>query len=316
MMDATVPIFSIVMPLYDKERDVLRAIDSVRAQTVVDWELVVVNDGSTDRGPELVRSIADPRIRLIDQENGGVSAARNRGIQEARAELIAFLDADDEWNPDFLETILGLRDRYPGCTVYATHYRIRKPDGDSYEARIHGLPCGFTEGELRNYFCVAACSDPPLWTSAVAVKRQTISGVGGFPIGIASGEDLLTWARIAVNSRIAYSTRTCATFYMSGIDRVPAEPDIVGTELAALDAAHPEIPYLHQYIALWHRMRMVMFLRRGDKDKSRIAFRQMARYSGRRTEYFACLAAAYSPRWLYRFGIAIRRLLARMIGAR
>lgn len=311
MSASPLPRCSIVVPLYNKEREILRAVSSVRAQTVTDWELIVVNDGSTDRGPEMVCTLTDPRIRVVNQENRGVSAARNRGIHESRAELVAFLDADDEWSSDYLETVLGLRDRCPETSVFAARYWIKYPDGRLFEARIHGLPCGFLEGEIQSYFCVAAQSDPPLCSSSVMVTRRAIDGVGGFPVGVTSGEDLLTWARLAVDYRIAYSTHTCATFYISGIDRVPDEPDTVGIALGELSMAHPEIACLRQCVALWHRMQLVMFLRRGDKVNARTTFDHMACYSGRGSDYLVCRLAAYSPGWLYRLGMDLRRLLTR-----
>ncbi len=95
------PLISVVIPLYNKEPYIKRAIDSILAQKIQDYEIIVIDDGSTDKSAEVVKSFPDPRIRLIQQENAGVSAARNRGIEEAKAELIAFLDADDEWTPIF-----------------------------------------------------------------------------------------------------------------------------------------------------------------------------------------------------------------------
>lgn len=87
----------------------------------------MVDDGSTDGGMEVIKEFRDPRIRLIQQENRGVSAARNRGIEEARSELIAFLDADDEWLPLFIETILRLRSLYPNAGLYGTAYEVHYP---------------------------------------------------------------------------------------------------------------------------------------------------------------------------------------------
>ena len=95
-------MISVIIPLYNKEDYISRAIDSVLRQTFKDFELIIVNDGSTDQGPGIARNFHDRRIRVIDQQNSGEGAARNRGVAEARAELVAFLDADDEWESSFL----------------------------------------------------------------------------------------------------------------------------------------------------------------------------------------------------------------------
>src|ERR671936_1110009 len=113
------PAVSVVIPLYNKERDVGRAVASVLAQTFADFEVVVVDDGSTDGGPRVVAAFPDPRIRLVSQVNAGAAAARNRGTACARAGLVAFLDADDQWEPAFLETVIGLRSRFQSCEVFA-----------------------------------------------------------------------------------------------------------------------------------------------------------------------------------------------------
>ncbi len=132
-------LFSVIIPLYNKATTVERAIRSVLKQTVQDFEIIVVNDGSTDRGPIVVSAINDPRIRLIHQSNAGVSAARNRGIAESKYDLIAFLDADDEWLPEFLETIHQLVRLHPNCVVYAPRYLFGLPDGKVRSCIINGL---------------------------------------------------------------------------------------------------------------------------------------------------------------------------------
>ncbi len=201
------------MPLYNKGKEVKRSVESVLTQSFSDYELIVVNDGSTDNGPGIVRSINDSRIRIIDQENAGVSAARNRGIHEARADLIAFLDADDEWKPTFLETILDLKKQYPTCKVFATNYLYREVNGKYRLPIIRGIPPHPWDGVIDNYFEVAAKSDPPLCSSAIAVKKEAIESVTMFPVGVDSGEDLLTWARLSINYDIAYSKKVAAIFY-------------------------------------------------------------------------------------------------------
>lgn len=115
-------MISIVIPLYNKEKQIAHTLQSVFAQTFQDFEIVIVDDGSTDNSVMEVKKFDDPRVLLIQQSNAGVSAARNRGIEEANGELIAFLDADDEWMPEFLQTILQLKKIYFNCKVWATSY--------------------------------------------------------------------------------------------------------------------------------------------------------------------------------------------------
>ena len=177
------PVVSAVIPLYNKAPYIGRAIQSVLAQTEQEFEVIVVDDGSTDGGAAIVEHFADPRIRLITQENRGASAARNRGIRESWADLVAFLDADDEWYPAFLETALDLRRRYPGAGLYATAYTIYNPDGGRRVASIAAVPPTPWSGLLPNYFRSAALGEPPISSSSVAIPRGVLKETGGFAEG-------------------------------------------------------------------------------------------------------------------------------------
>jgi glycosyltransferase involved in cell wall biosynthesis len=269
-------MFSVVIPLYNKEQTIARAIRSVRNQTVQDWEIVVVDDGSTDGGPCVVEGIPDPRIRLIRQENQGVSGARNRGIAEARFDLIAFLDGDDEWKPTFLETVARLVRAFPEAAVFATSYLFAQNGRGAWAPKFRGMPAAPWDGILTDYFAVAARSDPPLWTSAVTVKKEAILGVGGFPRGIASGEDLLTWARLAVAYKTAFSSQSLSVFHL-GVEagpgvlrRQPSDEDMVGRELAhLLEAARAsQKRSLRRYLAMWNKMRASILLRAGRRGQA------------------------------------------------
>lgn len=279
------PCISVIIPLYNKEPYIERAVCSALSQSFKDFELIVVNDGSTDKGLEKVMTINDKRIKIIDQANSGVSVARNRGIEESRAELIAFLDADDEWAPDYLETIMRLVSKFPGASVFATNYFFcgRK----KRIAVVRALPNTFTEGLLDNYYLVAAQSDPPLWTSAVIVRKAAIEAVGGFPVGVTIGEDLLMWARLAARYRIAYTSQPKACFWHPLIvddrpGRVPAVPDIVGKGLWDLfDGADKGCPAgLKSYIALWHTMRASIYLQLPDSKSARAELQKAFHLNG------------------------------------
>ena len=195
------PRFSVIMPLYNKAPYVRKAVESVVGQTCRDWELIVVDDGSTDGGGDIVASIGDPRIRLVRQENAGVSAARNRGVAlsgEAafRSPYICFLDADDWWEPNFLEEMAVLIERHPDAGIYGTGYWIVK-NGRKRLAPI-GVDDGFTEGEINYCRVYARTLCMPLWTGAVCLPRHIFDEQGGFPTGIKLGEDFLLWVRVAL----------------------------------------------------------------------------------------------------------------------
>lgn len=297
------PAVSVVMPLFNKEGWVARSVRSVLEQTVREFELIIVNDGSTDGSRGIVSAIADPRLLLIDQQNAGVSAARNRGIEQASARLIAFCDADDEWEPEHLADLLGLTARYPEAHVFATGYFIADGTGRRRKNILRGLPESFAEGYLERYFRIAAASDPPVHTSSVAATRLALDAVGGFPAGVHAGEDLLTWARLALNNRIAYQRRPSSTFRSPGSvadrpGRAPADPDLVGGELQRMSerADGQTVEGLAAYVALWHRMRGVIFLKLGDRRRARAEFRRSLELAGWSLRICVLRAAGLLPR--------------------
>ena len=259
-------MLSVVIPLYNKVATIERAIRSVLNQTVQDFELIVVNNGSTDGSEKVVESITDPRITLISQKNQGVSMARNRGIDAAKNDWVAFLDADDEWKPTFLETVLRLKEAYNDCAVCATAYQRCNAAGVVNDIKLQQIP---SERDFRmgNYFEVAALSDPPFCSISVMVKKEALKAIDGFPQGVHQGEDLLTWARLAADYKIAYCREPQSIFYTgetSSLDkpkREPAKDDVVGKELEKIYENHPDMIGLRQYIAKWHKMRASIYMR-------------------------------------------------------
>jgi len=207
MVDVTV-----VIPLYNKESYIERAVKSVLEQTVQNFEIVIVDDGSTDKSYNKVAGIADSRVRLIQQKNLGASAARNRGIEEAKNNLIAFLDADDEWKPTFLETVYRLRERFPDAGAYATAYQIKLQNGKKIIPIIECIPPNPWEGLLEQY-SKNVLKDLPIISSAVMIPKKTFEKVGLFPVHSDHGEDQDMWFRISMQYQIAYSHTTQATYY-------------------------------------------------------------------------------------------------------
>lgn len=196
------PHFSVIMPLYNKAPYVRKAVESVVGQIYADWQLIVVDDGSTDDSAAIVESIGDPRISLIRQENAGVGAARNRGVEASTTPYICFLDADDWWEPYFLEEMAGLIERHPDAGIYGTNYYIVK-NGKERIAPI-GVDEGFAEGEINYCRVYAKTLCMPLWTGAVCMPRKVFDEQGGFPIGIKLGEDFLLWIRVSLKHKVVF----------------------------------------------------------------------------------------------------------------
>lgn len=192
--------FSVIMPLYNKAPYVRKAVESVVDQTFADWELIVVDDCSTDGSAAIVEQIVDPRIRIIRlEENGGVGSARNRGVAESTAPFVCFLDADDWWEPTFLEEMAALIERHPDAGIYGTGYYIVK-NGKKRMAPI-GIDEGFTEGEINYCQVYAKTLCMPLTSISVCIPRRVFDEAVGFPVGITLGEDFLLWLRIALKHK-------------------------------------------------------------------------------------------------------------------
>lgn len=281
-------MISVIIPLYNKATSIASVLNCVLAQSYQDFEVVVVDDGSTDEGAAIVEQYTDSRIRLIRQENAGVSAARNRGIAEAQGEFVAFLDADDEWATDYLSIQNALSTEFSDCDVFATNYRMEYSNGDITPAQINKLRFTGDTGVMENYFEVASCSHPPLWTSAVMVRKSAMESIGGFPVGIKSGEDLLTWARLAVRYKIAYTRDMAATFVVDDNHHISKRPvrshddrDYVGDELVKLinSSSLKDRRWVKKYVSLWYKMRVSVCMRMDEVSQ---------------TWYYGCKALHYN----------------------
>ena len=203
--------FSVIMPLYNKAPYVRKAVESVVEQTYGDWELIVVDDCSTDGSATVVEKIVDPRIRIVRLGvNGGVGAARNRAVAESTAAHICFLDADDWWEPTFLEEMAGLVDRHPGAGIYGTGYYIVK-NGRKRVAPI-GVEEGFTEGEINYCQVYARTLCMPLTSISVCMPRRVFDEAGGFPTDVRLGEDFLLWIRITLKHKVVLLNKPLSNY--------------------------------------------------------------------------------------------------------
>lgn len=253
-----VPQISVVIPLFNKETYIARAINSVLSQTYRDFEIIVINDGSTDKSAEVVRSFSDSRIRLINQKNNGVSFTRNQGVKCAQSNFVAFLDADDEWMPTHLETLLRLNKRFPNAGIYATAFNWCLNPGKITRPKYREIPKAPFEGILPNYFKSAALGDYPVCSSVVGIRKEVFFEIGGFEVGEVMGEDLDFWAKIALKYPIAFSSEINAIYHTEASNRtceiprvILEEPLVKNGKTAIAEGIVPEnlLPFFKEYIA-------------------------------------------------------------------
>ena len=207
--------FSIIIPLYNKAPYVRKALESVFAQTYTDYELIVVDDGSTDGSADIAeailqeatphRPIASSPYRLLKQTNAGVSAARNSGVAVSSGDYVTFLDADDWWEPTYLERMAQLIKDYPDAGLYASNYFYHK---DGINIIKVDIPTGYFNYPKEYYKNFAM----PVTSISVVIPRIVYDLVGGFPLGIKLGEDFLLWAKIALQYKVAFLNEPLAYY--------------------------------------------------------------------------------------------------------
>src|SRR5699024_111524 len=201
--------FSIVIPLYNKKAHIKRAINSILQQTYQNFEIIVIDDGSTDNSYEEIKEIKDSRLSIYKKDNEGVSVARNFGVEKANNDYIAFLDADDVWHSLFLESILNLIKEYPEAGAYASSYDFRTVSSIKNANINIDLHKGQTG--LVDYF-KSAQNDPLISASSVVIRKSVFKTIGGFMPELSRGEDLEMWCRIALNYKIAYINKVLASY--------------------------------------------------------------------------------------------------------
>ena len=217
-----VPFFSVVIPLYNKEMYVKKTLETVLDQTFTNYEIVIVDDGSKDNSCEIVKSIKDPRIRLISQENGGPSKARNRAIRESRGQYITFLDADDIWLPEKLEKKHELHSRHPELSWSCCAY--------DYIGGYSKQNAVFQSGVIED--AIDAMADGlSIWTGTVVIKKDVFQNERlFFNENISRSEDWELWLKMAcLYPKIGYDNGILASYLVN------IEGSLVNTEMDKTD---------------------------------------------------------------------------------
>jgi len=181
---------SVVIPAYNAQHTILETINSVLQQTFSDWELIVINDGSTDKTLEVLETIKDARLKVYSYENGGLPTARNRGIDLAKGEFISFVDADDLWTPDKLELQLQALEQNLSAGVAYSWTICMDNNGNSFHP-------GVAESFQGNVYANLLVGNFIASGSNVLIRKQAIESVGYFDENLKSCEDWDYWLRLA-----------------------------------------------------------------------------------------------------------------------
>jgi glycosyltransferase involved in cell wall biosynthesis len=202
------PFFSVIIPLFNKENFIEDTLKSVLNQSYIDFEVIIVNDGSTDNSTQIISKFTDSRIRVFTKENYGAAAARNYGIEKSQSNYISFIDADDYWYPTFLQEMLEKINHFPDIkvfsaaieietskTIFPAHYSIKKTD----------------DYEIVNYFS-ASTKETVICTSCAVFNNVVFEDVGNFDTQIKSGQDTDMWIRIGLKYPVLFVWKILARY--------------------------------------------------------------------------------------------------------
>lgn len=309
-------MFSVVIPLYNKQDCIRNTVQSVLNQTFPDFEINIVDDGSTDRSLEIARQFDDPRIRVFSKPNGGVSSARNYGIRQSRKKYIAFLDADDLWYPDYLSEIARLIDKYPGCGIYSAGYILRK----KHREIRYAYP---TEGVIQDYFKEYFKHKSPFCNASCAViPVEAFGKVGYFPENLHTGEDLYMWMAIAVHYNVCVTPNILMSYeYQESTfnDRLEKNIYIQGDLFKKL--CESQNTYLNEIIARLVITDAIFQALRNNKDVSKSVEKKFNYTKFNRTELLYLRILNKTPAWSnkiirngWKLGSAIKTYLLGIMG--
>lgn len=263
------PQISVIIPAYNAEATIAETIESVQRQTVSDFELIVIDDGSRDRTQEVLANISEPRLRVFQEENGGVATARNRGFARATGEFIAFLDADDLWTPNKLEQQLAALQRQPEAGVaYSWTYYIDQQSQALYPGMQPAYE-GNIYGELLLANVLANGSNP-------LIRRVAIDRAGGFDPALSAAADWDFYLRLAAQFPFVVVPEY-QILYRQSSGSMSAKVEAMKAEILfvlerAFQTASPETQTLRsRSLSAIHQYCAELYLNHGTGQEQRVA---------------------------------------------
>jgi glycosyltransferase involved in cell wall biosynthesis len=207
--------FSVIIPLYNKSAFIMRAIESVLNQSYINFEIVIVDDGSKDDGVLKVEKLNNERIKVVKQENQGVSKARNVGVENSKFGYVVFLDADDTWEISFLEKLKDLILLFPKAGIYGINNNFHYENNKIRFINFDWIFDGNENGIIDDYFEVfSKLGKSPFSNSSCCFSKSIFNDVGGYRVGVRTTEDSDLWCRIALNHEVAFHTKPLANYYL------------------------------------------------------------------------------------------------------
>jgi len=267
-------MFSVIIPLFNKSPYIVRSVRSVLAQSFQDFELILVDDGSTDGGVDILKKeIKDSRLRIIRKENGGVSSARNRGIAEAKYNYICFLDADDIWHPEFLKNIANAISINSNLEIIGVRFE-EVTAGHSVIFSEDPLNIKQEAIKLRDYFKQASKS-ALFNSSSTVVRRDVFEKVGKFDELLSHGEDIDMWFRIMLCANEAYYIPINLSYYFVGnseqaTGKLPQlEKHLVGSFFSKYKDQYlnTKVPYFKEFVNEYLLVNLRPFYMRDHEQK-------------------------------------------------
>ncbi len=212
-------MFSVIIPLYNKEKDVAKTLESLLCQDFNEFEVIIINDGSTDGSVEVVKRYQDNRIEIYHTENRGLPAARNLGVHYAQYEYLTFLDADDLWQPNHLTTLKQLINTFPDQSWFATTYSTIIKGGTEFPSILYKKwPVGW-QGLIDNFFLLNRTQ----WLThicCICVKKSLFIKLGGFDEEMDYEEDIDFYIRLALQVPLAYKNTITLRYNTQGSNRI------------------------------------------------------------------------------------------------
>lgn len=284
------PFFSIIMPVYNKAPYIRDTISSILNQTYSSYEIIMIGGASTDDTDIICQEYATENpetFRYITQSGKGVSTARNDGILSAKGKYIAFLDADDIWIPEYLETMKKLIDDYPDAVFYAGGHTWKYPDGVE-TSRVLPISRGYI-----NYPKVSIdYNGLGILNSWIIYDRKTVINAGLFKTDYTIGEDADLAVRMALSGKVAYEPKNLGTYmaelpeslckYSSGFEvLVPGEPELYTVE------QKPEIVKYHDWLIINVALQNIV---RGYPKTARKQLRKITNKRNKKVKLFTTLS--------------------------